>query len=173
MATRTELQELIDTIATGQPNTAVKLREVFNAIADSSFQTGDIKELNCSNEYISANFDEDGLGIVDGERYGWAICNGNNGTINRTGRIGIGYGMGYGDMGTLGGSANHQLTINELPPHTHDISIGTTGTSATPSVKGDLDNDTIIGTKTTSSVGNASAFSIMQPYVVSLFIQKL
>jgi hypothetical protein len=37
---------------------------------------------------VFASFEVDGLGKV--LREGWAICNGNNGTDNLTGRVGIG-----------------------------------------------------------------------------------
>jgi hypothetical protein len=37
---------------------------------------------------VFARFEVDGLGKV--LREGWAICNGNNGTDNLTGRVGIG-----------------------------------------------------------------------------------
>jgi hypothetical protein len=36
---------------------------------------------------------------------GWAICNGNNGTDNLTGRVGIGFGLGFSTLGAIGGSA--------------------------------------------------------------------
>lgn len=48
---------------------------------------GDIKELACDATYITANFDNTGLGI--NLRQGWAICNGNNGTINKKGRVSV------------------------------------------------------------------------------------
>jgi hypothetical protein len=43
-------------------------------------------------QYLQDNFEVDGLGKV--LRRGWAICNGNNGTDNLTGRVGIGFGFG-------------------------------------------------------------------------------
>lgn len=42
----------------------------------------DIKRMHATAAYVAANFDGTGLGIAAGERYGWAVCNGNNGTVN-------------------------------------------------------------------------------------------
>src|SRR4051812_44209410 len=51
-------------------------------------------ELDCPQAYLAANFDGTGLGLTNGLWPGFAICNGNNGTKNRNGRVGIGYGTG-------------------------------------------------------------------------------
>jgi microcystin-dependent protein len=50
---------------------------------------------------------------------GWAICNGNNGTDNLTGRVGIGFGLGFSTLGAIGGSATLHIVRTELPEHSH------------------------------------------------------
>lgn len=65
--------------------------------AESQWLTGDIKEIDCDDAYITANFTGTGLGI--NERAGWAICNGQNGTRNRTGRVSVAYGASPGGSG--------------------------------------------------------------------------
>lgn len=42
----------------------------------------DTKTIHATAAYVAAQFDGTGLGLATGERYGWAVCNGNNGTVN-------------------------------------------------------------------------------------------
>lgn len=164
---RSDIQVLIDAIASGTPNTAATVRTVLNAIADGTAQTGDVKEIDVSNAYLTANFDASGLGT--NERLGWAICNGNNGTRDRRGRVGIQYSASYPTLGATGGSKDavvvqHSHTISTLKSYNN--SFGTNGLydrSQTASGAG-LSTDT---------VGVDGADKNMQPYIVSLFIMKL
>ncbi len=79
--------------------TALEHNEIETALLDVLFTDrpllGDIKEVACSGAYISTNFETSGNNIgrgkVGSERYGWAICNGSNGTIDKRGKVGIGY----------------------------------------------------------------------------------
>lgn len=169
--TRAEYQSLIDVIATGEPNTALEVRTILNALADGSYLTGDIKMVNCSNVYLTANFDSTGLGIL--ERLGWAICNGANGTVNMNGKVPLPYGSSYLTLGATGGEVTHTLTTNEIPAHSHLINevynentVGTKVGSGGGTVEA-------VGTQNTSSVGLGEAHNNMQPYIVTLFIQKL
>lgn len=152
--------------------------------AESQWLPGDIKEIDCTDAYIAANFDANGIGI--NERAGWAICNGYNGlTRNRTGRVSVGYGS-VTPLGTAGLASTHPSVGASISSpviggqkdavvvaHTHTISYGTSGTNTSTQVKGDADGDTLIGTKTTNSTGVSGNNMNMQPYIVTLFIQKL
>lgn len=131
--------------------------------------TGDIKEVDCTNAYITANFDATGLGT--NERLGWAICNGNNGTKNRNGRVSIAYGTDYVNMGDTGGSKNSVVVAHS---HTYtqyqlDQEVSETGSGVRSLNK----NDNQVGAFTTSTTGESGVGKNMQPYIVSLFIQKL
>jgi len=67
-------------------------------------------------------FDGTGLGQVDGY-YGWALCNGNNGTPNLAGRMLIGQDSSdsaINTVGKTGGETQKTLAEANLPPHTHD-----------------------------------------------------
>lgn len=139
-----------------------------NTIIAGSWLNGDIKEIDCTNAYITANFDGTGLGI--NERQGWAICNGNNGTKNRTGRVSLAYGVGYSTMGAIGGSkdavvVSHSHTYNET------VAAGSAGVLGFDSV-GDKEGANY-STVSTSTTGVSGTDQNLQPYIVTLFIQKL
>lgn len=135
---------------------------------------GDIKELACDAAYITANFDNTGLGI--NERQGWAICNGNNGTINKQGRVSVMLDTTqteFDTIGKTGGAKTHTLTVSEMPSHTHGIKYF-------PKAAGDGNN--VIGIEATpngpltnliQNTGGNQPHNNLQPYIVTLFIQKL
>jgi len=165
---RSDIQVLIDAIQTGVPNTAVKVRDVLNAIADGTAQTGDVKEIDVSNAYLNANFDITGLGI--NERLGWAICNGQNGTRNRSGRVAMAYdATNYPTLGAIGGSKDavvvaHSHTVNQIlgygPTQGQD---GFYDRSAGEAPYGVV----------TESAGVSGTDKNLQPYMVTLMIMKL
>jgi microcystin-dependent protein len=72
-------------------------------------------------------------GAVTSIPAGWALCNGqtSNGrtTPNLSGRFIVGAGQGTGlsnrNVGDVGGTENHTLTVGQLPAHNHNVS-GTT-----------------------------------------------
>lgn len=166
--TRSQIQTLIDSLADNQPNTAATVRSIFSAIADGTGQTGDVRELDVSTAYIAANFDGTGLGI--NERVGWAICNGNNGTRNRLGRVGVQYDpSNFPTLGTTGGSKDavvvaHSHTVNSIKSYNN-----TFGTNGFYDRSQGASSNGIV----TESTGESGVGKNMQPYIVSLFIMKL
>lgn len=86
---------------------------------------GDIKDVVCDANYIATNFDASGLG--KNERLGWAVMNGQNGTIDAGGRVTVGYSTVtvdpgdnvwdsiYNTVGVMAGEKQHVLTQSELP----------------------------------------------------------
>lgn len=149
-----------------------------------SWLTGDIKEVFCTPTYMTTFFTQTGpnAGLGIGERAGWAICNGNNGTPNDNGRVIVAYGTSYPTLNAIGGAAQHTLNINEMPVHNHDWLYGTeqddddTGGSndeftATPAGNWGPKNGVL--TPPIANKGGGQPHNNMQPYVVRLKIMKL
>lgn len=150
------------------------------------WQKGDIKEIDCDATYMAANFDGTGLGI--NERIGWAICNGANGTKNRKGRVAVQYDASQTEFDTLaeaGGEKKHTLQSNEQGKLTiaamlDDISGGSASVIARLKINGveiirnGGSNQSSWGTDTVIDMAVANeGHNNLQPYIVSLFIQKL
>lgn len=213
MATYNSVLTLIQTLLqTNSDITAFEHRQVEESIlafARDQWLPGDIKEIDCTNAYITANFDTNGVGIVGGEREGWAICNGYNGwTRNRTGRVSVGYGTNtplsgapqFPSVGTslttpvIGGSKDAAII-----DHTHEYQDamyseqGGHKPTGNMGGSGDTDGDNGFYYRTRngaqmstpppmgqrpltdnpqSSTGSGNDKN-MQPYIVTLFIQKL
>jgi len=170
MATLAQLHDLIDTIGTGEKNTAEEMRIILNAFSTSVFLTGDIKEVDCTTAYVLANFDATGLGI--NERVGWAICNGLNGTKDRVGRVSIGYGDTYPTIGFTGGAKEEMINKNQLPA----IDVPFTGSNDDTGDPGDFlitSPGNSNGARKLTTVAGTQAFDKMQPFIVTLIIQKL
>jgi hypothetical protein len=205
MATYSEISTLIlNLLPTGQQISASNHRTVEQALldfAESQWLTGDVKEIDCTNSYITDNFESNGLG--KNERLGWAICNGQNGTRNRTGRVSVGYGLTsigsaptFPSIGTtldnpiIGGSKDAVVVS-----HSHDLreDLNAVNQSGTP-IQGasvpiprvvpgnwrtsDGSGDPASGAAPNTQLSVISAGSTgtdknMQPYIVTLFIQKL
>tara|TARA_R110000782_G_scaffold52087_2_gene111891 strand:+ start:415 stop:951 length:537 start_codon:yes stop_codon:yes gene_type:complete len=139
------------------------VQELVNLIAPlvSALQF-QVIELDVTPSYIIANFDNTGLG--KNLCLGYAICNGSNGTKNRNGLVSLGYGVGYTAIGGTGGSRNAVLVA-----HSHSVTQSS----------GDTDGATFspgngsIGTQNTSTEGVSGIDKNMQPYIITLMIQKL
>ena len=208
MATYNEVSQLIlDLLPTGNQIRSVDHRTVEQAILDfakSQWVAGDVKEVDCTNQYIIDNFESDGMG--KNERAGWAICNGNNGTRNRTGRVSVGYGVtgasgapSFTSVGAtmnapvLGGSKdavvvdhNHEYQdayFAEVNGHTPAGDIAGSGRSDGDNGYyyrnrngGASLNPAPIGQRPltdNASFGQSGENKNMQPYIVTLFIQKI
>lgn len=173
---RSDIQVLIDAIADGVPNTALKVRNVLNAIADGTAQTGDVKEIDVSTSYIAANFDVTGLG--KNERLGWAICNGNNGTRNRSGRVPLQYDVSnYPTLGATGGNNTISLNANNIPVLSANLPVSSGDNGGGDFSRIMATNIEPQGSKLyTNTINQGSTntpIDIRQQYIVTLFIQKL
>ena len=146
-----------------------------------------------------SDFDSTGLGIAD-EVLGWALCNGNYGTRDLRGKATVGYSNTDSQHSTpyaTGGSKNIYISKQQLPnynlnssPIAHSHQVWGKNASRNTSGSGyDINqvhkNGPTIGssavTNTTSNVANVTINSggsnqpvnIMQPFVNTIFIQKI
>ena len=166
-------QDILDLInanlASGSKIQAVKHREVEKALLDfiqSNVQQYDIKAIYANSTYLGNNFESNGLG--KNLRAGWAICNGNNGTPNLSGRVLIHYSADF-PLGTVGGSKDavvveHTHTIDEV--YNEDSDNG----KKVASGGGTKEN---IGTQEVSKTGESGTNKNMQPYLATVYIMKL
>lgn len=195
-------QQIVDKInsylQTNGDITAAQHKEIELLLVDAIYgaQIGDIKEIACNQQYIIDNFEppsnliNEGKGKINGERYGWAICNGKNGTINKMGRVAIGYDPVNYPITTAGsntGGSKNAVLIG----HEHDSIVYTNGQKGVnqlgtgPSIFGWA----VAGQNATEKTNKTSKNGIsdtgvvsnnetgvnknMQPYIVTLFIQRI
>jgi len=129
----------------------------------------EVKTLHVNQAYIDDNFNTTGLGI--NLMAGYAICNGNNGTVNKDGKVGIAYGANYSVIGATGGSETHTLNINQIPSHTHTYTAPNFQVENSAPGSGRPNVNSI--SSQTSSVGGGQPHNNMQPYIVELHVMKL
>ena len=142
-----------------------------------------------------------GVAKLGSDWVGWCISDGQNATINMSGKVALGWkyeDSKYGVIGTLGGSETHTLTTDELP-NFHLKMFGNDNVSA--DVVSNINANSIVskGTTTsgkkdekyamrqsqniplpaqptlgkTSSIGGEVPHNIMQPYAVIVYITKI
>lgn len=198
------IQTINNLLAPGSNITALEHQEVEALIvnfAASQWVTGDLKMIDCTNEYINEHFEDNGKGIIGKEREGWAICNGNNLTMNRTGRVPIAWGrvpafdangwniqqlhIKLNGQPVFFGNNGEALTTNQIPTHNHvfpgddqlSLANGLGGWSnrTTSNFSYDATSKASGSGKIykTSDIGGGEAHNNVQPSMVTLFIQKI
>lgn len=121
--------------------------------------------INRTQEWINANFDGTGLGIL--EMVGWAKRNDNNGTKDLRDRFSLNQGAMYPTLGATGG---YQDAV--VVQHSHKtVGFGAYGTGvdglATSAYQWDADNGT------SETVGIDGTGRNMPPYLVELHIERV
>lgn len=166
-----------------------------------SFIRGMLLGLEMPITQVPANFDAFGVGT--GQWTGWQIANGNGGFSDWRGRVPVGAtdvpaqgqppvlsallppGVTKLSQGSFGGSAKFTLSQANLPAVGLKLLSNATGGQApwftmdagggggNYSLKGDSDNSLINGYITTENMGSGTAFQMMPPYQVTMWIVKL
>lgn len=166
-------QILLDKINTNLADfsniTPTEHREILLMFLECVMFNGDIRHIRMLNADIPVYFDTSGLGRVNLQYEGWAICNGNNGTIDDGGRTYIGYEpREYPTLNAQGGSKNHTLTESELPTTVINEAVATSvGDQTVPA------GSTPYYSGVPTNLGSGTAHNNMQPYTVILKIQKI
>lgn len=127
--------------------------------------------LHVNSAYIAANFDGTGLGI--NLMAGYAICNGNNGTLNKDGRVGIAYGATKNVIGQFGGTTTSTITSQiagfGVGGDTGGLPAGQLLVSSGVNEVGEF----LESVKKSSAPPAGQSISIMQPYLVELQVMRL
>jgi len=194
-------QQIVDKInsylQTNGSITAIEHKEIELLLVDAVYgaQIGDIKEIAANDDYIISNFQTGGsnneegkglasgvntpLGISTGERYGWAICNGKNGTINKKGKVAIGYDPSLYPLGPVAGNNTGGSKNAVVVSHNHSmldnrnvLYYDTDGTVAI-NLRSGSPGWGVSTINVTNSSGESGVDKNMQPYVVTLFIQRI
>lgn len=143
---------------------------------------GDIKDVVCDANYIATNFDSSGLG--KNERLGWAIMNGQNGTLDAGGRVTVGYSAItinpgdnvwdyiYNTVGSMAGEKMHTLSIQEMPSHDHGLPNNWNEDGAGHIASGGRVDEGAISDRT-AKTGGGQSHENRQPFIVTLKIIKL
>jgi len=170
--TRTNLQNLINSNLADLSNIVpAKHREVETALLNEIAPLYEVKELDIPDSqlatFLTANFDLTGFGINN--YAGFAICNGSNGTRNRGGRTSIGYdATNYATIGATGGNKDAVVVGHNHGVGSYDRG---EGTIVIPNIG--LQSGYANIYDSTYTAGESGTDKNMQPYIVTLFIQRI
>jgi len=146
----------------------------FIALQTSALQF-EVKRMSVTQSYIDDNFDVTGLGI--NICAGFAICNGQNGTENVDGLVGVGFGAVQSNIGGFGGFKEQVLTKNQIPLIDVVLPVSDSENSGGTHVYVNASDLEPAGTKLYENAagkqGVVSAVNNMQPYIVQLYMMKL
>lgn len=107
---------------------------------------------------------------------GFALCNGENGTIDLRNKFPLCAGQDSGgdyDTGDTGGEAAHTLTENEMPSHRHTVGCSYGTDENAGYIGGTSQDKDLMFSTNTGYVGGGGAHNNMPPYLVLPFIQKV
>lgn len=143
-----------------------------------SYKPYEVKQLNVSDLYIETNFDTGtGLGKSDGEWFGWAIINGNNGTvINQDNSTFVGWGTTNNSMRAQVGENTKALVKSNIPPLDVTLANSTADNGDPGAYLLASPNDFFENRKYTDAVNKGvtpTPIDIRQKSFVQLFIMKL
>jgi hypothetical protein len=164
-------QNILDLInlnlASGNKIAATKHREVeialLNFINENQEQSGDIKMIKSDLAYLNANFESNGIG--KNLRLGWRIYS------EISGRVPLGYGLGYSELQGTGGFKDAVVIAHShnYTQYTLDQEVSENGSGVRSLNK----NNSQASGFSTSEVGVSGINRNLQPYLITLYIIKI
>jgi len=105
---------------------------------------------------------------------GWALCDGNNGTPDLTGKFIFGSNKNR-KLNSTGGAENVTLSVSQIPSHSHNLKVGKGDGHTNIGYVDQWDTKIIIGSKSgyISNTGGGKPHENMPPYTALNFIMKL
>ena len=113
-------------------------------------------------------------GSVNNIPSGWVLCDGTNGTPNLTDKFVLGAGNNY-IVGATGGEAEHTLTIDEMPSHSHKYTSpikGRDGLSSGNHYGNETYRNPDIDGDNTEYIGGSQPHNNMPPYYSLCYIMR-
>lgn len=104
---------------------------------------------------------------------GWALCDGQNGTPDLSGKFVMGVSETHPEN-SVGGAETATLSVGNLPAHSHTVNgvtVTDNGKGGSLFVGGEAEIST--GETTTTDTGEGDTFSILPPYYALAYIMKI
>lgn len=152
----------------------------FSVLADKSGSLSSYSIVDLLNAAIPKGSIIAWNGDVNNIPTGWALCNGQNGTPDLRGKFILGYNRDRSDrqMNNIGGAEKVVLTVDQMPPHTHEMAMWSDCSCGGGDCSCGFDdiNKPVEGKRNhgvSSVTGKAAEHENMPPYFVLAFIMKL
>lgn len=147
----------------------------------ATYKPYEVKLLAVTDLYVDTNFDmadgpTKGLGKSGGLWSGWAVMNGNNGTVNMDDSIPLGFGATRNSMLAQVGENTKALTKNNIPPLDSNLE-GSNDDNSQPGryvcTSDEQPNGVRVRPNSVNAASTQTPVNIMQKSVVLLYIMKL
>lgn len=127
--------QVMDLVPANATNTTALVLNTWGALSfwhRLQEQTQTVGTVQYRTNLNAAHYDATGLGQPGTPAWGWALCNGQNGTADLRGMFVLGHnpdrpGLSTTAVGDTGGEENKTLTTDQMPAHNHVASTGQFG----------------------------------------------
>lgn len=155
-------------------NNAILLAEIYIPANDTSIADSQISDKSITSPATSVP--PSGIimmwhGLIADIPAGYVLCDGTNSTPDLRAKF-IRGAPASTEAGSTGGSDTHSLTVDEMPSHSHSLTVHYDSTNTGGYNEGSA-NGSVSGSVTTSSVGSGDAHNNMPAYYEIIFIMKV